>query len=166
MNLAKAFFAPGKGPAQDRKAQGILLAIALLFCLLILAGCTEETPPTNTTSPPPTVLVDYIRTGGIAGMDDHMVVFSNGQTVFTTRQRTGEFALRPEDLSSVETLIRQADFPRLNASYPAPAQGADYFYYTLTVGEKTVHTETTGIPSNLAPLISRLEEILSANVNR
>ncbi|MDD1716239.1 MAG: hypothetical protein LUQ01_04505 [Methanolinea sp.] len=166
MNLAKVFFTPGEGPAQGRKAHGILIVIALLFCLLLLAGCTQETPPDNSTSPPPAVLVDYTRTGGIAGMDDHMVVFSNGQTVFTTRQKTGEFTLPAEDLLSVENLIRQADFPHLNASYPAPSQGADYFYYTLTVGEKTVQTETTGIPANLAPLISRLEELLSSNVNK
>jgi hypothetical protein len=166
MNLAKAFFAPGKGPAQGRNLHGILLVIVLLFCLLLFAGCTQESPPTNSTSPPPTVLVDYIRTGGIAGMDDHMVVFSNGQTVFTTRQKSGEFTMSAEDRSWVEKLIRQADFPNLSSSYPAPSQGADYFYYTLTVGDKTVLTETTGIPASLAPLISRLEELLSVQVNK
>ncbi len=133
----------------------------LLVLFLAIAGCMGQSTPSRPPSPPPSILVDYTRTGGISGENDHLVVFTNGEAIYSTRSGSGDFTLSPAELGSLQTLIDRADFLNLSAQYPAQHPGADYFSYTLTAGNRTVATETTGVPPSLSPVISWLEQALA-----
>ena len=144
--------------------------LALLFgCILILilgSGCTSPPPADGDNPPPPDILVEYKRTGGIAGFDDHLVVFENGQAIYTRKEIPGStsagiFYLSEKEMAELQKLLEEADFPDLAPHYPAPAPGADYFTYSITYKGKTVTTETTGVPPALAPVIGQLDYLLA-----
>lgn len=73
--------------------------------------------------------------------------------------------LGQEDMDRLRRLLRDAETAGLNGSYPAPAPGADYISYTLVFGNRTIMTETTGVPEALVPLLEFLDDTLSANRN-
>jgi len=154
---------PDIPPAHGRTSPGGtgISAIFILLLFLLLAGCSEDTPPAFEGPQPPGVLVDYSKAGGIAGVLDHLVVFSDGQVVYSTREGSGAFILPPGDLDLLRGLIRDADIPGLKDEYPAPLPGADYFIYTIIIGNRTITTETTGIPAPLVPVITTLDGMIS-----
>ncbi|MCU0632243.1 MAG: hypothetical protein MUC66_04615 [Methanolinea sp.] len=148
-------------PEKRRFPRAGLSVILILLAFLIVAGCSEDTTPAGEKPQPPGVLVEYTRTGGIAGFADHLVVFSDGQVVYSTREGSGAFLLSPGDLDLLRGLIRDADIPNLKDEYPALVPGADYFTYILVIGNRTITTETTGVPASLTPVISTLDGMLS-----
>lgn len=135
----------------------VLVAVILLFT----AGCTSPSLGPETPYHPPEIVVQYARSGGIAGFDDRLVIFDTGQAVYIRGQVAGEFTLSPDELRELSDLLAAADFPSLNTSYQAPAPGADYFQHTITYREKTVSAETGGIPDVLVPLLVMLDDLLS-----
>jgi len=137
------------------------LALVFFLAAMVLAGgCTEVRPEGSDSAPPPEILVDYTRTGGIAGFSDHLVVFENGQVVYDTHSGSGLIMLDEPTRLELRDLLEAADFPNLSAEYPAKTTGADYFTYLIIYRNKAVMTETTGIPPCLEPLISSLDSIL------
>ncbi|HUU74887.1 MAG TPA: hypothetical protein VMW63_02230 [Methanoregulaceae archaeon] len=138
-----------------------LIITLFLTGFLIGAGCTEERPSGSDSAPPPAILVDYSRTGGIAGFEEHLVVFENGQAVYSAHSGSGVIMLDVATLEEVRTLLDSADFPNMSNEYPAESQGSDYITYVIMYQGKTVQTETTGVPEELAPLISLLDSILA-----
>jgi hypothetical protein len=138
-----------------------LAALIILAVLVFLAGCVTDTPEPGDSPSPPMLVVEYTRTGGIAAFDDRLVVFENGQAVYSRRNKTGEFTVPPAQLTELQTLLMNADFPSLAPSYPAPSPGADYFQYNITYREKTVTTETGGVPDALLAVIGRLDALLA-----
>ncbi|HOS81908.1 MAG TPA: hypothetical protein PK445_04215 [Methanolinea sp.] len=156
-SISLRFHAPG-----DIFAPLVILCI-LTLALALSAGCTDERGPRGPVTEPPALLMDYSRTGGIAGFSDRMVIYSDGGVVYQTRQKSGAFTLDQENMERLKRLIRDVEASGLNGTYPAPSQGADYFSYALVFGNRTIKTETTGVPEALSPLISFLDEILAAN---
>ena len=145
----------------SRSRAGIILFFSCLVVLSFIGGCVTRPPVPSDNHTTQKVLVDYARTGGIAAFDDRLVIFDNGQAVYSRRIAKGEFTLPQDRLSEMKSLLSDADFPSLASSYPAPSPGADYFSYTLTHDGKTVTTETGGIPDPLIAVISRLDAILA-----
>jgi|PlaIllAssembly_1097288.scaffolds.fasta_scaffold376413_2 hypothetical protein len=143
------------------RAWFVLVVFSLLVVLVFLGGCVTKPPVPSDNHTDQNVVVDYTRTGGIAAFDDRLVIFENGQAVYSRRNRTGEFTLPSDGLSELKRLLSDADFPSLASSYPAPSPGADYFSYTITHDGKTVTTETGGIPDPLVAVIGRLDSILA-----
>jgi hypothetical protein len=144
--------------------RGFLACMPVLLILAVsLSGCVTEQPTNGNPSPPPGVMIDYHRTGGIAGFDDHLVVFENGEAVISTRQGSGTFVLNAGSLKEIRDLMDKAQFTKLNSSYPAPFPGADYFSYEITYQGHTVTTEDSGVPEQLVPVIAELNEIVSAH---
>lgn len=153
-------------PPEGKRETRLLgfFVVCVLFAFPLIAGCTENPVPSQNKPTPPGVVVEYSRTGGIAGFSDYMVVFSDGWVVYnSTHYGTGGFTLEGRDMEILRGLVRDADIPNLKDSYPAPVPGADYFAYTITVGNRTITTETTGIPAPLMPVITTLDEILSSH---
>lgn len=143
------------------RAMPVLFVSAVLAALVFSAGCATDIPGPVNNHTAPAMMVQYTRTGGIAAFDDRLVVFENGQAVYSRGNRTGEFTMPPDQLSELHLLLVNADFPSLAPSYPAPSPGADYFQYTITYGEKTVSTETGGVPDALLAVIGRLDALLA-----
>ena len=134
----------------------VLILIAASIC-----GCLSEHETARNSSSPPGILLDYHRTGGIAGFDDYLIVFENGESVISTRQGSGIVVLNPDSLKKIKDLLDQAHFTALNASYPASSTGADYFNYTITYKGHTVTTQDTGVPESLLPVIRELNDVIS-----
>jgi hypothetical protein len=142
------------------------LLVGCLVVFVLGAGCSSPPPADGDIPPAPDILVDYQRTGGIAGFDDHLVVFENGQAIYTRRNTPGSppsgiFYLSDKELAELQRLLEEADFPGLAPHYPAQDPGADYFTYSITYKGKTVTTETTGVPPALAPVIGQLDYLLA-----
>lgn len=110
----------------------------------------------------PAPLIEYSRTGGVAGLDDHLVLFANGSGTVTSRGITRSVRVPHPLMEDLISHITAADFPTLKEHYPAPTEGADYFTYSLTAGGTTVVTEDTGIPPLLVTIINTLNDIVSS----
>lgn len=145
----------------SRWASAAVILIAILIALALLSGCTAR-PPLNDEKPPaPDIVVDYKRTGGIAGFQDRMVVFEDGTVSYARKDNAGTFKIPAGTLQGIRDLLENADFPALAPQYPAQSPGADYFFYSITYKGKTVTTETGGVPPQLEPVIRRLDALLS-----
>ena len=142
----------------------------ILFFLLILiaaaAGCTETLPAVTNSSEAPTILIDYHRTGGIAGFDDRLVIFGNGEAVVQTRSRSSSFTVNSSELAALSSLFDKASFAGLDKKYTAQFSGNDYFTYVITYQGKSVTMQDTAIPSNLGPIIAELNRIIAENAGR
>jgi hypothetical protein len=136
---------------------------ALAFALAIFSGCTDDSSHAGPVVEHPALLVDYSRTGGIAAFSDRLVIYSDGEAVYQTRQGSGAFKLDPDEMERLHRLLRDVEAAGLNGTYLAPSPGADYFSYTLVFGNQTIRTETTGVPEDLMPLLTFLDETLAAN---
>ena len=139
----------------------VLAMLTAMVVLVFIAGCVTDTPESNNSHQAPKLVVQYKRTGGIAAFNDTLVVFDNGQAVYSRGAKTGEFIVPPAQLSELQTILLNANFPSLAPSYPAPSPGADYFQYTITYQGKTVTTETGGEPEALLAIIARLDALLA-----
>lgn len=140
---------------------GIFLVISVLFVLVFVAACTGQPRVIENETPAPAIVIDYRKTGGIAGTDDHLVIFKNGQGIYSRRSGHGEFSLNEKEMDSLSRLLELTDFPNLSDRYPAPAQGADYFTYIISSHGKTVWTETGGIPDALDQVINLMDSYLA-----
>ncbi|MCU0631301.1 MAG: hypothetical protein MUF37_09150, partial [Methanoregulaceae archaeon] len=138
-----------------------LFVVALVW----MAGCMDQPVKNVTPEPGPAILVDYYRTGGIGGFDDHLVIFENGAAVYSGQRGRGAFIVNQNTMDSIRDSFYSIGFPRMNASYPATSPGADYITYSITYHNYTVKAEDTGVPLALQPVIDRLNEVISVKAN-
>jgi len=85
------------------------------------------------------VLVDYYRTGGIAGFDDRLVIFDNGVAVVSSKNVNQEIEINQTDIDRIVTLFNQSQFSILEANYSARPGSADLIKYTVSYHGKTVN---------------------------
>lgn len=139
----------------------IILTILLIAGLLVIAGCTESRTISSGNTTLPDILVEYHRTGGLAGVDDHLVVFDNGDATILTRSKSASFHLNGTELDNLDTLFAKASFQNLSPNYTARFSGYDYYTYVVTYRGQTVTTRDTVIPRSLQPAINELNNIVS-----
>ena len=153
---------PGNNTRTARRRRIALFPglLIILYASVIFAGCMNEPQEPSTPENPPSILVDYVRTGGIAGVSDHLVIFGNGQGIYSTWNGSGEFELSSSEMDQLRDVFSIAGFDSLNGTYPAPTPGADYFTYRITYENQTVITQTTGVPDQLMPVIAYLDGIV------
>jgi|APHig6443717817_1056837.scaffolds.fasta_scaffold67980_1 hypothetical protein len=144
---------------------GTSAAFLLVVALVWMSGCMDQPVKNTTPEPGPAILVDYSRTGGIGGFDDHLVIFENGAAVYSGQRGRGAFIVNPNTLGTIRESFYSIGFTRMNASYSAPMPGADYFTYTITYHNYTVRAEDTGVPLVLQPVIDNLNDIISVKGN-
>jgi hypothetical protein len=152
----------GTTRAVRTRGRALFLGLLLVLCASVLfTGCMNEPQEPSTPENPPSILVDYVRTGGIAGVSDHLVIFENGQAIYSTWNGSGEFELTLSEMDRLRDVFSIAGFESLSGTYPAPTPGADYFTYRITYQNQTVITQTTGVPDQLMPVISYLDQIIA-----
>jgi hypothetical protein len=105
--------------------------------------------------------VDYNRSGGIAGIQDRLVIFDNGVAVVSGRTGNHEIELNQTDVDRIILLFDQGHFPLLEGNYSGRQGSADLIRYTITYQGKTVSAEDTAIPPSLQPVIDELNRIIS-----
>ena len=126
---------------------------ALVLLVISLAACAPARPAGP--------LVDYRRSGGLAGSDDHLVIEAGGRAILTRHQARHEFAVEPETLNRLTTLFDQAQFTALRGEYLPASNCCDLFDYVLTYQGHTVHTMDGAVPEALAPVLQALGEIIT-----
>ena len=139
----------------------IVAFMVVLLAVVALSGCLGiKTPPVSRPAPP-AVVVDYQRTGGIAGSEDRLVIFDNGVAVISQKTASTEITLNQSDLEQITGIFTEAQFSLLQGNYTARRGAADYFRYTISYHGKTVIAEDSAIPPSLQPVIAELNRILT-----
>lgn len=106
-------------------------------------------------------LVEFHRSGGIAGFDDRLVIRADGSAHLSRRQTSMDFTLVPDTLEQLRTLVEGAPVDRLRAEYAPPRGGADMFEYVVTFRGKRIRCVDTTIPPELQPLVQLLNGLAS-----
>ena len=109
-------------------------------------------------------MVEYRRSGGIAGFDDRLVIRTDGAAHLSRRQATADFTVPPDTLERLRKLLGEVPLEGLRAEYlpPRGQGGADLFEYVVTFRGKSVRCLDTAIPPELQPLL----RLLGAIANR
>jgi len=105
-------------------------------------------------------LIEYRRTGGFAGLDDHLVIDANRKATLTRKARQYEFVL---DQATFEQLLQQfdqAEFPQLKTKYVPTDTCCDLIEYKITYEGQTVRTMDTAVPESLWSILDSLNEII------
>ncbi|MCU0631887.1 MAG: META domain-containing protein [Methanolinea sp.] len=108
-------------------------------------------------------LVEFWRTGGFAGMNDHLAVYPDGSVSLTRKEYFVGFTISEEELETIEALLVDSGFIGLAPHYRAPPGSADLFLYQIRAYGKTVLAEDTAIPEALQPLIEDLTRLVVEN---
>lgn len=140
--------------------------VVLIVTALILAGCigTKTLPVPNPAEP--TLFVDYQRSGGIAGVNDRLVVFDNGAALVSSRTISREIQLNRSELEQIARVFEAAQFTAFEGNYTSSRAGADFMQYSISYKGKTINTEDTAIPPALEPVIVEMNRILSNGMSR
>jgi hypothetical protein len=141
------------------------VCVVLVVAALVLTGCLGvKTPPVSRPAAP-ALFVDYQRTGGIAGVNDRLVIFDNGVTLVSSRTTSREILLNQSNLEQISAVFDTAQFPMLEGNYTSRRGGADLMQYSITYHGRTVNTEDTAVPLSLEPVITDMNLILGAGLN-
>jgi hypothetical protein len=135
--------------------------IVLIIALVVVSGCLGSKTPPVSHPHAPAVLVDYYRTGGLAGFDDRLVIFDNGVAVVSSKTVNQEIEISKTDIDRIITLFNQSQFPMLEGSYSARPGSTDLIKYTISYHSKTVNAEDSVVPPALQPVIDELNRILA-----
>jgi len=135
--------------------------IVLIIALVVVSGCLGSKTPPVSRPKAPAVLVDYYRTGGLAGFDDRLVIFDNGVAVVSSKTVNQEIEISKTDIDRIITLFNQSQFPMLEGSYSARPGSTDLIKYTISYHSKTVNAEDSVEPPALQPVIDELNRILA-----
>jgi hypothetical protein len=106
-------------------------------------------------------LVEFHRSGGIAGFDDRLLIRADGSAHLSRRQAALDFTIPPDTLERLRTLLAEVAVDSLRAEYLPPRAGADLFEYVVTFRGKRIRCVDTAIPSELQPLVQLLNGLAS-----
>lgn len=129
---------------------GMLALVAVVAFLAACEGVGGSAP-----------LIDYQRTGGIAGFDDHLTVQRDGVATLSRRAVETQFALGSDELGRLETLFAQAGFQKMRREYLPDQPGADRFEYRVTYKGHTVRTFDGAVPQALEDILDELNRIVA-----
>ncbi|RME11383.1 MAG: hypothetical protein D6816_02170 [Bacteroidetes bacterium] len=114
------------------------------MAVILLGGCAGQSPEP---------LAKYSRSGGIANLDDSLVVYQDGRTVITRRGKACELTLSESELQQLETALAAANLNALDGQYRPNGPGADLMTYAVTYDGRTVSAADTAVPDSLWPVL-------------
>ncbi len=103
-----------------------------------------------------TTLIEFQRSGGIAGREDRVVVMSDGTAQLSRRGVAADFRVAPDTLTELRALIERVDFRAMRDEYLPTRRGADLYEYVLTCKGRSIRTMDTAVPAELQPLVQLL----------
>ena len=95
---------------------GTCIGAMLLVAALVLTGCLGMKAPQVSHPAAPALFVDYQRAGGIAGVNDRLVIFDNGVTLVSNRTTGREILLNQSDLEQISAVFDAAQFAMLEGN--------------------------------------------------
>jgi hypothetical protein len=139
----------------------IIIFVVFLLVAVAAAGCLGVRTPPVAQPTPPAIMLEYHRVGGIAGLDDRLVIFDNGAAVFSSRTINRELSLNQTDLDRITALFSGAQYSMLQGNYTLRHEGPDLIHYTITYRGKTVNTEDSAVPPSLQLVLDEMNRIIS-----
>ena len=136
------------------------VGILVLVAATILSGCLGVKTLPVSRATPPAILVDYHRTGGVAGLDERLVIFDNGDAVFSGKDINKEIPINQTEIETISSLFDKAQFSMLENNYTSRRGGVDFIHYTISYHGKMVNTEDSAVPPALQPVIDELNRIV------
>lgn len=129
------------------------------------SGTTTATPVVLATLQPlpDDVLAIYHKTGGIAGVDETLIVHHGGLLEWRSRSANKSLKVDEPTVQQLRTMLEDKNFSQLESRYQAA--GADLFTYTITARDgngnvKTVTAmDTAKYPDYLGVLIGMLDNL-------
>ena len=140
----------------------VALFVALVAFTLTACGPKATSVPYTPTVNAQTSPIDYIRSGGFIGANDHLSIDLSGHAILTRRTGNSEFDLTRDGLTAILAAFQSADFVALPASAMPAGIPADGFSYTVTYQGHTVKTADTAVPRSLKPVLTRLNQIIDS----
>lgn len=141
------------------------LSAVLLLAAWLLATCGAPQSSPSNASADDNVLVEYQRTGGIAGFDDQLIIRTSGETTLKQKGEQREtFTLNERTVSKLRQMLNKAEFFKLNSQYRPARIVPDALMYHITCqsdGRRhTLETTDGAIPEQLAPVLDELNQII------
>ena len=136
-------------------------AFVILLLVSLAAACAPSATLTPTLPIQPTP-IDYQRSGGFVGVQDHLTIDLNGHATLTRRTSTTQFDLSRADLGAIQAAFQAAGFASLPENATPPAIAADGFSYVITYQGHTVRTGDPSVPRQLEPVISTLNRLIDS----
>ena len=125
---------------------------------MVLAGCLASC----TAIPSQGTLIEYRRTGGFAGLDDHLVVDANGRTILTRKSGRYEFTINRDTMDRLVSVLNNAEFTKLRSEYLPSRKGSDLMEYIVTYKDHQVRAMDTAVPDSLWPVLELLNQIVES----
>jgi hypothetical protein len=160
----------------DRRVDTVRLAIAVVLVGMtaIVAGCAPDdaagpaapgapattTAPTGATTAPATILVDYRKSGGFTGLQEHLVVTTDGHATVEGDGPSGDEQLDEATMRELVAALDRAGLDRLRPRYDPAGQGNDLIEYAVTYPGRTVTVTDTAVPPRLQALLTELNRIM------
>ena len=133
----------------------------------LVAACAVPPPPggEGPAEQSDTIMLEYRRSGGIAGWNDHLVIYTDGQATLERKgSQSKTFTLDQETLDTLRKLMADSRFFEMQPSYLPQRTIPDAFHYVVTYQDgnrrHTVETSDGAVPPELAPIISQLNRII------
>jgi hypothetical protein len=116
------------------------------------------------------ILLEFRRTGGRAGNDEHLVVGHDGQATLRTPDSTQRLELGPATVEQLGQQLAAAGFTELpedlrnlpEEDEPQP----DVVEYAITADGHTVRALGSALPAQLVPLVEALNVVLLRDTSR
>jgi hypothetical protein len=142
----------------------IIVLTAGILTAVLLGGCLGIKAPPVSRPEAPAILVDYQKTGGIAGLDNRLVIFTNGAGLISGKNVNREISFNQSELKRIDEIFSSVRFSQLEPSYTSRRGGADLIKYAISYRNLTVTTEDTAIPPPLQPAIDEMNRIMDSNL--
>jgi hypothetical protein len=145
------------------------LVLVLVVVLAGVAGCggSDDSPSTDD-GPVLTsgALVNYTRTGGVGGVDEHLRIDPDGAatvTIGAPENADRSFELSDAQLANIQSLLDAADLSAMPEN-PQPTGCADCFVYTVEYGGRTItYDDASPPPASVGALVTGLGDLAAAN---
>lgn len=135
-----------------------LLLVTSLLLAGWLTGCTRAASSG--------ARIEYRRSGGFAGLDDHLVIQEDGKAILTRKTGRSGFVVDDATMTRLRVLFDQAEFSKLRREHLPRRKGSDLFEYVITHKGHTVRTMDTAVPESLQPILEVLNQIVESDGRR
>jgi hypothetical protein len=130
-----------------------LVLIAAVLAAVAVYGCGDDAGSSLEGE------VRYVRSGGIAGKQETLVVQPDGRATHQRHDVQDAFELTDDELSGLADELERFEVREDLAPRPAP----DAFTYVVDYGGRTARADDPSLSkSPLKPLVVRLEKIIEA----
>ena len=125
----------------------------IVAVLVIFTGCIRSTSSET--------LLKYQQTGGIARLNNHLIIKFDGKATLIQNDSKIEFSLDNYVIQDIQRKFEEIQFLKMDTEYLPVNTCCDLIVYTITYQGHTVKTMDTAVPQALWTVIEPLNEIVA-----